>query len=76
MHHWKRSFPGLILFVVLVFGLVLQAHGELMLFDDELTFSEAIEGIDLELDEFSDLIEGYYAEPIRRWVNDPSEYSL
>jgi len=76
MRHWTRSFPGLILFAVLVFGLVLPAQGDLVLFDDELSFTEAVEGIDLELDDFSDLIEGYYADPIRRWVSDPSEYSM
>lgn len=76
MRRWTCSFPGLILFAALIFGLARPAHGALVLFDDELSFTEAIEGIDLELDDFSDLIEGYYADPIRRWVSDPSEYSL
>ncbi|MBG84987.1 MAG: hypothetical protein CMJ40_10655 [Phycisphaerae bacterium] len=76
MRHWTRSFPGLALLAVLTMGLVPPAEGALLLFDDELAFTEAIEGFDLELDEFTDLIDGYYASPIRRWVDDPSEYSL
>ncbi len=76
MCHRTRLFPGLVLFTALVFASELPVRGELVLFDDEASFVEAFEGMDLELDEFSDLDNGYYANSIGRWIDEPTEYSL
>lgn len=79
MSHRTRSFPSLCLLAFLMLGFALPARGEIILFDDQADFLEALESlgsVDLELDEFSDLIDGYYADSIRRWVDDPSEYTI
>ena len=79
MSHRTRSFPSLCLLAFLMLGFALPARGEIILFDDQADFLEALESlgsVDLELDEFSDLIDGYYADSIRRWVDDPNEYTI
>ncbi|GEM_PF-3351383 len=76
MLRWIRSSSSLCLLAFMAFGLVLPARGDFILFDDERSFLDALGGADLELDEFSDLVDGYYADPIRRWVDDPSEYTI
>lgn len=52
------------------------AWGTLVLFDDEQEFMDALVDIQLEIDEFEDLLEGYYSNPIRRWVSNPEAYSI
>lgn len=79
MFHRTRSCTSLCLLAFLMLGFALPARGEIILFDDRNDFLEALESlesVDLELDEFSDLIDGYYADSIRRWVDDPSEYTI